>query len=271
MAEAKALDPKEVAQLLADAQKNSNRIEEVLSASFEANAIKPIKSFSKGLKSMLQKAFGKEVPEEGKLENYFELVKALLYGNVKWQLVVRQIAQNSKGMGVCAKVLKAGDVAWKCEDCEKDSTCIICQECFEKADHKGHKVWLKTNVSGCCDCGDPDAWAETGFCSEHRGFAASTDAMLSSLPKTVRQNSPLVFTSLAKSLKGVLLELATTEIFQDNYAQLVQKIFLFFEQCCDESPSNIHFISQALLHIFYGDFEAKKGHTCCYRYFVREE
>jgi hypothetical protein len=53
--------------------------------------------------------------------------------------------------------------------------------------------------------------------------------MLSSLPKTVRQNSPLVFTSLAKSLKGVLLELATTEIFQDNYAQLVQKIFLFFE------------------------------------------
>jgi len=29
-------------------------------------------------------------------------------------------------MGVCAKPLKAGDVAWKCEDCEKDPTCIIC-------------------------------------------------------------------------------------------------------------------------------------------------
>ena len=63
-------------------------------------------------------------------------------------------------MGVCAKILKAGDVAWKCEDCEKDPTCIICQECFEKSNHKGHRVWLKTNVGGCCDCGDIDGWEE---------------------------------------------------------------------------------------------------------------
>ena len=112
-------------------------------------------------------------------------------------------------MGVCAKVLRAGDVAWKCEDCEKDSTCIICQECFEKSNHKGHRVWLKTNVGGCCDCGDIDGWEESGFCTDHRGFAASTDAMLNSLPKYVRVTSPYVFVSLAKSLKGLLLELTT--------------------------------------------------------------
>ena len=33
---------------------------------------------------------------------------------------------SSTGKGVCAKTLKSGDVAWKCETCEKDPTCIIC-------------------------------------------------------------------------------------------------------------------------------------------------
>ena len=205
-----------------------------------------------------------------RIEFYFELLKNLIYGNVNWQSVVRQIQKGSKGMGVCAKVLKAGDVAWKCEDCEKDSTCIICQECFEKSNHKGHRVWLKTNVGGCCDCGDPDAWDEHGFCSDHRGFAASSEAMLSQLPKQVRDNSPIVFSSLAKSLKGVLLDLIAGKD-KDELQKVVAKIFLFYEQCCDESPSNIYFISQSLLLIFQHEFFASKGHTCCYRYFVSED
>lgn len=153
---------------------------------------------------MLSKLVSKK-EEDGKIENYFELLKVLLYGRVNWDITVRQIQQNSQGMGVCAKVLRAGDVAWKCEDCEKDPTCIVCSDCFEKSNHKGHRVWLKTNVSGCCDCGDPDAWAESGFCTDHQGFGASVEAMLGSLPKDVRENSPLVFASIAKSLKGVLL------------------------------------------------------------------
>ena len=85
---------------------------------------------------------------------------------------------SSGGKGVCAKTLSHGDVAWKCETCEKDPTCIICQECFELGDHKGHKVWLKRNVGGCCDCGDPDAWAESGFCKKHKGYEASADTLL---------------------------------------------------------------------------------------------
>ena len=104
-------------------------------------------------------------------------------------------------MGVCAKPLRAGDVAWKCEDCEKDNTCIICQDCFAKGNHAGHKVWLKTNVGGCCDCGDPDAWNEDGFCSDHKGFGASSTAMLKTLPENIKQSAPLVFNSLASTLK----------------------------------------------------------------------
>ena len=60
-------------------------------------------------------------------------------------------------------------VAWRCLDCEKDPTCIICKDCFEKGDHEGHRVQLKRNVGGCCDCGDPEAWDEKGFCSDHKG------------------------------------------------------------------------------------------------------
>lgn len=48
--------------------------------------------------------------------------------------------------------------AWTCKTCEKDSSCIICNECFENSDHTGHTYYYKESVSGCCDCGDPDSW-----------------------------------------------------------------------------------------------------------------
>ena len=89
---------------------------------------------------------------------------------------------SSEGMGVCAKVFKKGDVAWRCEDCETDPTCVMCQSCYEKSDHTGHRTWLKTNISGCCDCGDPDAYDEKGFCSDHKGYAASSETMIAKLP-----------------------------------------------------------------------------------------
>lgn len=105
-------------------------------------------------------------------------------------MAVNELLKNSEsGKGVCAKTLSYGDVAWKCETCEKDPTCIICQDCFEKGDHKGHKIWLKRNVSGCCDCGDPDAWAEEGFCSKHKGYVASIDTLLEQLPPFIKKST----------------------------------------------------------------------------------
>lgn len=139
------------------------------------------------------------------MREHLKLMSVLLYGSVNFQTVLRNLASGFKSMGVCAKSMKVGDVAWKCEDCEKDSTCIICQDCFNKSDHKGHRVWLKTNVSGCCDCGDPDAWEPKGFCSDHQGFSASTDAMLAALPDYIKQSATPCFNSLACQLKSILL------------------------------------------------------------------
>ena len=48
--------------------------------------------------------------------------------------------------------------AWTCKTCEKDSSCIICNECFVNSVHTGHTFYYKDSVNGCCDCGDPDSW-----------------------------------------------------------------------------------------------------------------
>lgn len=65
-------------------------------------------------------------PKVEKLRNHLTLVSTLLYGDVDYKNKVKRLASGFKSMGVCAKEMKTGDVAWKCEDCEKDSTCIIC-------------------------------------------------------------------------------------------------------------------------------------------------
>lgn len=58
----------------------------------------------------------------------------------KFARIIKDINTGIGAMGVCAKYLKEGDVAWRCLDCEMDPTSIICKECYEKSDHKGHRV-----------------------------------------------------------------------------------------------------------------------------------
>ena len=110
-------------------------------------------------------------------------------------------------LGVCAKEIKAGDVAWKCEDCEKDPTCIICLDCFNGSNHEGHRTWLNTHVTGCCDCGDPEGWDPKGTCTKHKGFDSSKEEALGVLPDSVRDRAPAVFKSLTKLLKTSLIGL----------------------------------------------------------------
>ena len=156
------------------------------------------------LANKIFKSKKREEPEA--LVNYLDKAKELLFDSSNPVQVMREIWDDNLSLGVCAKPLKSGvDIAWKCEDCEKDPTCIICKDCFEKSNHEGHRVWLKTNVSGCCDCGDPEAWDEKGCCPDHKGIDSSKDSALNALPPKVRQNAPIVFKCLTKILKGILL------------------------------------------------------------------
>ena len=112
------------------------------------------------LNQSIKKLYGLSLDDPSQFINPSDLEQVILTIN----------QSTGPSMGVCAKSMFPGMVAWRCMDCEKDPTCIICAECFEKGDHTGHRVQLKRNVGGCCDCGDPEAWDPDHFCSDHKGY-----------------------------------------------------------------------------------------------------
>lgn len=79
------------------------------------------------------------------------------------------VASGSAVSGVCGVVWKQNEYAYKCRTCERDPTCVICDQCFRNGDHSGHDYAMVRTGGGCCDCGDPQAWHREGFCSRHRG------------------------------------------------------------------------------------------------------
>ncbi|EER08660.1 hypothetical protein Pmar_PMAR017718 [Perkinsus marinus ATCC 50983] len=69
-----------------------------------------------------------------------------------------------------------GGIAFRCLDCELDSNCVVCPDCFYGGNHEGHHVKLIRTVGGCCDCGDEASWRKSGFCSKHQGLAKEDDS-----------------------------------------------------------------------------------------------
>lgn len=76
----------------------------------------------------------------------------------------------NSGKTVCGKILTINDRGFKCLDCGIDPSSIICEACFINSEHKGHRTILQNYCSGCCDCGDKEAWKIEGFCKDHKGF-----------------------------------------------------------------------------------------------------
>ena len=102
--------------------------------------------------------------------------------------IIKKVNDKVGDLGCCSYIFKRGDDGWRCMDCEKDETCIMCKSCFEKADHvqAGHRVILQRDVLGSCDCGDPEDYDPDHFCSDHKGKLQSAEQMLSKLPEKIR-------------------------------------------------------------------------------------
>lgn len=98
------------------------------------------------------------------------------------------LKQLGTGKTVCGKILTSKSIGFKCLDCELDPTCIICQECYEKSDHKSHRTIQQNGGAGCCDCGDKEAWRPEGFCIDHQGFKGNEIEKIQSLPEEFRNN-----------------------------------------------------------------------------------
>lgn len=69
----------------------------------------------------------------------------------------------------CGHIFKAGEASYACRTCSTDDTCVLCSRCFDSTDHAGHMVRINISVgnSGCCDCGDPEAWKVPMKCTIH--------------------------------------------------------------------------------------------------------
>lgn len=53
--------------------------------------------------------------------------------------------------------------------CSSDETVVLCTRCFEASDHTDHDIShsLSSGNSGCCDCGDEEAWERPVECAIH--------------------------------------------------------------------------------------------------------
>ncbi|KAI0022269.1 hypothetical protein F4780DRAFT_212100 [Xylariomycetidae sp. FL0641] len=69
----------------------------------------------------------------------------------------------------CGHIFRAGEASYGCRTCSTDETCVLCSRCFDATDHTGHMVRISISPgnSGCCDCGDLEAWRLPLFCTIH--------------------------------------------------------------------------------------------------------
>ena len=166
---------------------------------------------------------------------------------------------------VCAKkLINVG--AWSCKDCEKDSSCIICMECYEKSKEKhiGHKIKYKTKVSGCCDCGDPDAWDPKGFCSEHMG-TFNNDIDIENYVKScfnddIIEKIKSVIVEIVKNINAYFLDCENKDVIIGNlgFSNTLNNFLDFIYFICNANLGILHIVSE----VFLKNFTNKTKHDC---------
>jgi E3 ubiquitin-protein ligase UBR1 len=69
----------------------------------------------------------------------------------------------------CGHIFKQGEASYHCMTCTDDATCVLCSRCFDASDHEGHQFHISASAgnSGCCDCGDLEAWKRPVNCAIH--------------------------------------------------------------------------------------------------------
>ncbi|KAL6869088.1 E3 ubiquitin-protein ligase ubr1 [Amphichorda felina] len=145
----------------------------------------------------------------------------------------------------CGHIFKAGEASYACRTCGTDETCCLCARCFESTDHTGHMVRMHLSVgnSGCCDCGDDEAWRTPLFCTIHSDIEAGADkgkgkqasALPDDLAANVRMTIARVFDYMcdviscspedlrqAKTVESVLKDEETSRLFSKYYGSTAE-------------------------------------------------
>ncbi|KAF3941558.1 hypothetical protein ABW19_dt0205219 [Dactylella cylindrospora] len=93
----------------------------------------------------------------------------------------------------CGHIFKNGEATYRCKTCSLDETSVLCAKCFESSDHRNHSVFVSISPgnSGCCDCGDPEAWRRDVKCAIHTAYenqSLKTSVPTDPLPDTLRKS-----------------------------------------------------------------------------------
>ncbi|KAJ9658877.1 E3 ubiquitin-protein ligase ubr1 [Neophaeococcomyces mojaviensis] len=69
----------------------------------------------------------------------------------------------------CGHILKPGEARYRCSTCTNDPTVVLCSRCFTASNHEGHQfeISVSNGNTGCCDCGDEEAWKIPVKCAIH--------------------------------------------------------------------------------------------------------
>jgi hypothetical protein len=125
------------------------------------------------------------------------------------------------GGGVCGYLFKRGDMAWNCRTCQQDATCVQCDACFRRSDHRGHDVFFHaTSPGGCCDCGDPEAWADAGCCDLHKQKTKTSQ-------ETSEDSSPTIPDHIVNNTKEVIV----VHVFY-SWVIAAYVLFIYFQSYC---------------------------------------
>jgi E3 ubiquitin-protein ligase UBR1 len=93
---------------------------------------------------------------------------------------------------ICGHIFKPNEGTYSCSTCTDDRTAVLCSRCFVASDHEGHQytIGVSSGNSGCCDCGDDEAWKRPVKCAIHtpRDDWTTTDEHVSRLPDDLQES-----------------------------------------------------------------------------------
>lgn len=158
---------------------------------------------------------------------FLKICEAFKKGSLEQNLSLRRLLSykpRADEKSVCAKIITKGDAVVHCQNCQVDKSCIICLACFENGNHEGHRYQIFKGASGCCDCGDKEAWSVQGFCARHSGEVKEVEISKEKLDKFVMTWGYLFYWYFALELRqfGDVLLTCLTDITKSmEYNQLL--------------------------------------------------
>ena len=167
----------------------------------------------------------------------------------KSQLIKKLKKMEVPNNQVCGKVFNKQGAVY-CEECSEFNNSLICMECYEhsKELHINHTLSFKNVISGCCDCGNPEFWKTSGFCSLHKGIFSNDDEILN----FIKLNFDINVINKINNWIDHIINLLTPfflnaeknrNIIKNDNLNDVMKSFLFF-------LNDIFQANSALIHLF---------------------